>query len=266
VSRFGCGVLFGFLLCAGSLAQDVTVAPCGVAGVTVAGASSAEYFETVDEVLGATRSPSLNAWLPYGVTLTNRTSQHIAAIAVRWVVTNHRGQASPVTVTHSMFDQPRLQVAPGKSVVALPVALLGTAPLPRQFQLTPPPGVLPVQGHLAEFQGARKVQATLDGVVFASGQFVGPDNAKEFEELVAETTVPAHIASTVLAMNASGEAIGTVAAWLEANSKLQTGDRNAQVTARTAKLLLDDYKRGGEALLYEVAQGYAQGPGIKLYR
>jgi hypothetical protein len=121
-------------------------------------------------------------------------------------------------------------------------------------------------GHLTIFQNAQKVQVTLDGVVFASGQFVGPNSANEFEELVAETTVPAHVASTVLAMKASGEAIGTVVAWLEENGKLQSGDRNAQVTARTARGLLAAYKGGGEALLYEVAQGYAQGPGIKLYK
>jgi len=157
-------------------------------------------------------------------------------------------------------------VTPGKSVIALPVALLGASPLPRQFQLPPPPGTVPTPGHLADFQNAQKVQVNLDGVVFASGQFVGPNSGKAYEEFVAETTVPAHVASTVLAMKESGEAIRTVVAWLEENSKPRVNDRSAQVTARTAKILLADYKRGGEALLYEVAQGYEKGPGIHVYR
>ena len=235
--------------------------------MTVAGAPAAEYFEAVDELLGAQRSAHLNAWLPYGMALTNRTSQNIMALAVRWVAINEKGQATPLlTVTPSMFDQPRQQVAPGKTVIVLPAALLGNGSLPRQFQLTPPQGFVAPPGDLALFQSAQKVEAMLDGVVFASGQFVGPNSAKEYEEFVAETTVPAHVASTVLAMKASGEAIGTVVAWLEENGKFRSGDRNAQVTGRTARGLLSAYKGGGEALLYEVAQGYAQGPAIRLYR
>lgn len=103
-------------------------------------------------------------------------------------------------------------------------------------------------------------------MVFASGQFVGPNSGKAFEEFVAETTVPAHVASAVLAMKEVGESTGTVVAWLESNSKPRSGDRNAQITARVAKALLADYKRGGEALLYEKAQGYEKPPGIRLYR
>lgn len=249
------------------MAQGVTLSPCGVSGVTVAGAPSAEYFEAVDEVLGAQRSPNLNAWLPYGMALTNRSTQNIVAVAVRWVTINEKGQAAPLlTITPSMFDQPRQQVAPGKTAIVIPAALLGGKPLPRQFQLTPPPGFIAPPGHLAEFQAAQKVQVTLDGVVFASGQFVGPNSAKEYEEFVAETTVPAHVASAVLAMKESGEAIATVLAWLEENGKVQSGDRNAIVTRSTARGLLGAYKSGGEALLYEIAQVKAQGPGIKLYK
>ena len=236
-------------------AQPVTVAPCGVSNVTVAGAPSADYFERADEVLGGTRSPVLNAWLPYGVALTNRAPQNIVAIAVRWLVTNSKGQAVVFSAESATFDNPRQQVPPGKSVIAVPVAVLHAAPR-----------TLAGPGRLAEFQNAQKVEVSLDGVVFASGQFAGPNSGKVYEQFVAETTVPAHVASTVLAMKEVGESIGTVVAWLESSSKPHSADRNAQITARVARALVADYKRGGEALLYEKAQGYEKSPGIRLYR
>ena len=163
VSSLGRCLLLGLLLHAGTLAQTVTVAPCSVSKVTMAGAPSAEYFEDIDHVLGTTRSPNLNAWLPYGVALTNRASQNIVAVAVRWLVTNGKGQNTGV---HSRADYVRsaqaAQVAPGKSVIAVPVALLGASPLPKQFQLPPPPGTVASPGHLADFQNAQKVQVDLD--------------------------------------------------------------------------------------------------------
>lgn len=247
--------MLGFLSGAGMLAQPVTVAPCGVSSVTMAGAPSADYFERVDEVLGGTRSPLLNAWLPYGVALTNRSPQNIVAIAVRWRVTNSDGLPVVFSAESATFDNPRQQVPPGKSVIAMPAAVLLAAPR-----------TLSGPGHLAEFQNARKVEVSLDGVVFASGQFAGPNNGKVYEQFVAETTVPARVASTVLAMKDVGESVGTVVAWLESSTKPHSADRKAQIAARVAKVLLAAYQRGGEALLYEKAQGYEKSPAIRLYR
>jgi hypothetical protein len=105
-----------------------------------------------------------------------------------------------------------------------------------------------------------QVDIGLDGVVFASGQFVGPNMSKAYEEFVAETTVPAHVAKTILAMRESGEAIGTVVAWLETNG------RGHDIAARTSRSLANSYRRGGEAALYELAESIAKGPGIKVYR
>ncbi len=155
-----------------------------------------------------------------------------------------------------MFDQPKQQLPPGKSVIAVPGAVIGPPGASRQFPLT----------HLTDFQSARKVQVNLDGVVFASGQFAGPNIGKVYEEFVAETTVPAHVAATILAMRELGETVNTMVTWLETLCKPQSTDRNAQIKARTAKLFLADYKRGGEALLFQRAEGYEKSPGIRLYR
>lgn len=246
------------LVHAGIEAQSLTLDPCRVPGVTVATAPLPEYYEVADEVLGAERQAGVDAWLPYGVALTNRTSQHILAVAVRWVVTTSKGQTVTVIVTPGVFEQPRQQIAPGKSVMVLPVAFLGgtAGNVPRKSD------------ELILYRSASRIRVSLDGVLFGSGQFVGPNSHKEFEQLAAAATAPAHVASTVLAMQASGEAIGTVVAWLEQKAKAAApgGDANAQFAARTAKSLLQEYKRGGEALLYESAAGLAQGPVLHLYR
>jgi hypothetical protein len=124
---------------------------------------------------------------------------------------------------------------------------------------------------LQRFRAAQSVQVTLDGVVFASGQFVGPDTGKEYEQYVANLTVPAAIAAKVLAMKAVGETVVNVVAWLQTaetqpvNLK-DDGWWNASVGAHTARQLLRSYQHGGEVLLYEAAQGYPQAPIIRLYR
>jgi hypothetical protein len=213
-----------------------------IPGVTVALPPSADYFERVDEVAGSARPENLDAWLPYGIAITNHTSQNIVALVVRW-----SGPTVKHTVMPSMFGNVSRQIAPGKTAIVIPTAVL--------------PSKRPVpMSRLGVFQNAASVQAMLDGVVFASGQFWGPNASKGYEAFVAETTVPAHVASTILAMRESGEAIGTVVAWLETNA------RGKGLTARTSRSLADSYKRRGEAVLYQLAESLAKGPGIKVYR
>src|SRR5581483_8089501 len=194
VSNPGRAAWLAVLCCMGMAAQPLTVAACGIPGVTVKAAPSADYFEIADELLGPNRPAGLNAWLPYGVAITNRSPQNILAVAVRWTISTASGPVTK-TITPSSFDQPRQQLAPGKSAIIVPHAFLAGGPLPKVFQSSA--GVV---RELATFQAARAVEVALDGVVFASGQFEGPDTNKEFEELVAATTAPAHVASTVLTM------------------------------------------------------------------
>jgi hypothetical protein len=227
----------GLLLC---FAAQAVVFAQSIAGVTVAVSPSAEYFEHVDEVLGVKRPPDVDAWVPYGVAITNKSAQKIVGLAVRW--------SNPlVTVLGGAWNDPRYQIAPGQTAIVTPV---GWLPVRRQL-----PGT-----RLGAFQGVSQVDIGLDGVVFASGQFVGPNMSKAYEEFVAETTVPAHVAKTILAMRESGEAIGTVVAWLETNG------RGHDIAARTSRSLANSYRRGGEAALYELAESIAKGPGIKVYR
>lgn len=247
----------------------MTVAPSTISGIELIGPQSPEYPTEVDQIFGAIRSEYLNAWLPYGVVLHNATSQKIVALAVRWDATNAKGQTNRAGLQLEAFSEPAHQMLPGKAGVALPslAFFMEGSKLPPQYQLTPPPSyVLSGNGNLPHFQSAQSVKAMLDGVVFASGQFVGPNTTQAYEVYLVDTTAPPQVASKVLEMKAAGVPIADVVAWLETTAATSRGGTTAAaVTARTARSLLAQYKRKGESSLCQVAQSQAQ-PVIHLYR
>jgi hypothetical protein len=259
--------LFALAVCR---SQTMSVTPSTISGVELIGPQSPEYGTEVDQIFGAIRSEYLNAWLPYGVALHNGTSQKIVALAVRWDATNTKGQTNRAgTIQMEAFSDPAHQMPPGKVGVALPslTFFMEGSKLPRQSQLTPPPGYVPSgNGNLPHFQSAQSVKAMLDGVVFASGQFVGPNTTQAYEGYLADTTVPPQVASKVLEMKAAGVPIADVVAWLETTAaNPHGGTKAANVTARAARSLLSQYKRKGESSLCQVAQSQSQ-PVIHLYR
>ncbi len=254
------------------LAQSLSVTPSAIPDVEILTPPSAEYDAAVNRFFGPERSPNLNNWLPYGIVLTNRTSQTIVAVAARWVSSGDRG-AGHFVLEHSAFNNAGSQLRPGKTAVAFPnlTLVLDGSQLPPSFQLTPQPGSIAGDNTLSDLKSAAGIQFTLDGVVFASGQFVGPNGAREYEEYVAETTVPAQISGKVLAMQAASESVQSIVAWLQAtrdqpvNRKVD-GWQNSQMASRIARRLLMSYRSGGETKLSETAQLLVQVPPFHLYR
>lgn len=251
-------------------AQTLTVHPSAIPGVEIIGSQSPDYAAAVDRILLPPRAPALDAWLPYGIVLKNETAQSVYGVAVRWNLTEDGSHGTTV----GRFIAPhRRTMAPGES--ALLLASIGDlrlpgddTPLPVPFRLAPPPDfVARPDVNLTHYLRARGVEINLDGVVFASGQFVGPDTAKEYEEWVAETTVPSQVASKVLAMKAAGESTDSIVAWLRTASQPEaTRDFTVRATRRTAGQLLRRYQLQGEPGLYKAAQVEAQPPTPQLYR
>ncbi len=254
------------------LAQTLSVTPSAIPDVQILAPPSADYLAAVNRFFGPERSPNLNNWLPYGIVLTNRTSQTIVAIAARWDSSGnlHGGQ---FVLEYDAFNNPGSQLTPGKTAVVFPnlTLVLDGLQLPPSFQLTPQPGSIAGDNTLSNLQSTAGIQFTLDGVVFASGQFVGPNGAQEYEEYVAEATVPAQISGKVLAMQAASESVQSILAWLQAtqdqpvNRKVD-GWQNLRISSRIARRLLMSYRSGGETKLSETAQLLAQAPAFHLYR
>jgi hypothetical protein len=127
-----------------------------------------------------------------------------------------------------------------------------------------------VDRELPRFQTAQNVQAILDGVVFASGQFAGPDTGQPYESLQADLIGPVEVAARVLAMQAAGEPIGKVLALLRTVAEVTAArqeslDKTSIAAGRSARGLLGNYERLGEQSMYQLAQGEAK-PIIQLYR
>jgi hypothetical protein len=254
------------------LSQTVTVQPSTIPGVEIVGPLSPGYAADIDQVLAPPRSPALNAWLPFGVVLRNTTQQNIVGVALRWSATLTNESTSSGTAM-SLTEAPRHQIAPGEIAVALPglgeVLVPGDASaLPARLRLNAPPDESTASdaADLASYRTARNIEIVLDGVVFASGQFMGPDTGNEYEKWLADTTAPEQVAARVLAMKASGEPIGNIVAWLEQTAKSEnSADPTADVSGTTAHRFLQTYQKQGEAALYQRAQS---GPGlaIHLYR
>jgi hypothetical protein len=244
-----------------ALSQTVNVEASTLPGIEILGASAPDYRSAIDQILGPVRSSDMEAWLPFGIVLKNNTSQTIAAVAVTWDLTNAMSQASAKTfkyrTRHELFTQPRRQIAPGKRAVA-------------HWGLLVPEGTrVPARvatGNLANFQNSTSIRVTLDGVVFASGQFVGPDS-QAYEYYQVHTTVPPQIAAKVLAMRDAGEPAANIVKWLQAVAVSDRGavDQTAHETARTARGLLSHYRARGEASLYQVAAKQSEPP-IRVFR
>jgi hypothetical protein len=243
--------------------QTISVIPSAVDGVEIIGPQSTDYGPMVDQILGSIRSQTLNAWLPFGVVIKNSTSQNLVAVAARWDVTNGRRQTGSRVLEQDLWSQPHQQIPPGGSAVVLPILMVQDAShLPPPFRLTPPAGFVPANNqNPSALQSAQSLKVTLDGVVFASGQFAGPNTAHEFEDFVAKTTIPAEVAAKVLEMRAAGVPVSDVVAWLESTATAHP----RQPTASAARQLLQSYKARGETSLCQLAQSESQ-PVLHIYR
>ncbi len=248
--------------------QTFSVNPSAIAGVSVSGRGMGQYPPNVDIVLGSARNEATNFWLPFGIIVSNNTSQPIVGFAARWTATDSSGQESVTIMTRSLFQSPELQIAPGQSVVLLPFWLLANQH--RGIRGSLDLGYQP--SDLRAFQNARSIRVTLDGVVFGSGQFVGPNEANEYGQLQADGIAGYNLASAVLAKWDARDSVSSIVAWLQQTAasrptdSVWSRDWTAAITARTAGIYLRAYNSGGGSRLYGVAQQQVQSPHITIYR
>lgn len=261
---------FGAFLHAAS-AQTFSVNVSTIPGVTVAGSGAAQYSQNVDAVLGATRNQGTNDWLPYGFVASNNTAQAIVAFAARWQIVDSSGAEGARILTRSLMESAGLAIAPGESVVILPAWLLAGhhAGIPNLVNSAMAAGEA---GELKRFQGARAIHVTLDGVVFASGQFAGPNVDNELPYFQAEGAAGYNLASAILAKKDAGVSSSQIVDWLQqtaatqASGTLQSRDWNTAVTAREAQLYLRLYRAGGESKVFAFAQQRFQGPHFAVHQ
>lgn len=261
---------FGAVLQVAS-AQTLVVDPSGIPGITVSGPETGRYAPGINALLGSVRNQETNAWLPFGFVASNNTAQPIVAFAARWLVTDSSGRQTERIMTRSLMQGPKLFVAAGESVLLLPFWLLasnhrGIPGLVSSATTGSEPSELTV------FQNAQSIRATLDAVVFASGQFVGPNVGNELACFQAAGAAPYNLATSILAKRDAGVATEAIVNWLrqtaatQAAGSLQSRDWNTAVTAREAGAYMRAYSSGGESGMFALAQERMQGPHFAVHQ
>lgn len=260
---FSLGILvsLSFAACAQTIAanQVFTVTDAAISGVTVVGRGAGKYPPSVDAILGTDRGQWTNDWLPFGIVVTNNTSEDVVAFAARWAITDSEGNATSSIDTRSLWED---------STSKVPQVLAGHHP---GFQDAVNFNYQPTE--LARYRNARSIAVTLDGVVFGSGRFAGPDTANEFSELKAEGVAAYNLATALLAKRDAGVRIGDIVEWLRrtasaqvAGSSLQNRDWLTAITGNRARSFLRFYNAKGESWMYDMAQRQAQQPHLTVYR
>jgi hypothetical protein len=244
-----------------SVQGAVVINPSSIAGVALIGANDPSFNDAVTQVLGPSLTPTTNDWLPFSAVLTNNTSQPIVAVIVKWVKLLPDGRKGTLIVHREFFSSSRPTVQAGKSAVALP-GWVFLRPLPSGSQdATNQPDHFT---QLQTFQAAASVEVTLDGVLLASGQFLGPDDTQVFEVLQS-LQFGRSVYSEALTRNTSGQFVADVVNWLEGIASQgqhldidpRTGvPANSKVSgmATAASVLLGAYKAQGSSLMYQFAQ------------
>ena len=246
------------LLVLGAAAQQLTVVPPTIQGIELVGPESPEFEALVTQIVGTDRPFGLVASLPYGVVIRNRTSEAIAAIGTVWTAADR----ILLSAADAMFNKPILYVKPGQMALAIPPGLLQNS---RQLQIF---AHGTTEGHrLDNFRNPGNVAATVDAVVFESGQFAGPNRYGAFEEWQAQLQAPRDLAASVLQKQES-QSVGEIVSWIEGLAAVRrpAADPHTRETIFSARVLLAIYRSKGEAELYSRAKSTVNAPAFPLHR
>jgi len=241
--------------------QTITVEPGQIAGIELVGSQSAAFqglFQDAAEPQDAAR-PAV--WLPFTVVLRNHSPRAVVAYHVRWTVDGRlRWMADDRNVEAGMDSRtdPFAWVRPGSSVVVAPGA---AAP----FVLLPDGASQPL---LASLESAGTVTVSVDSVLFANGEFAGPDLGGNFERDAASFAGRREVNAEVQSELAAGQTFDKIAAGLaETANRRPNGQRdwNAAARASQARALLRRYQRSGAQATVDFVQEQLREPEIVVH-
>jgi hypothetical protein len=245
-------------------AQNMVTYPSTIDGVEFIGPGDTAFQGMLTALAGATPPAAESDWLPYSGVLVNHTPGKILAVAVRWVKTLPKGQTDTFVFSHKFFPNPAREIAPGAAVVLLPGWLfMKPVPMGGRDATDQPDHASQVQS----YRSATRVEMSLDAVVFASGQCVGPDQSGECEKWIAKEQAR-QLYADELSRYASGASAKGIVDWLTGMSNPSgSADLLQREIAANAKILLKGYSKGGIDWLNRfVASNAPKAGDVKVYR
>jgi hypothetical protein len=249
--------------------QTVTVQPSTISGFDIVGPQNPDFAAAVAETVGSDLPPVLKPWLPYGVVIKNNSLQPLAGICVVWTRDLNAGPLGYVGGPCATWLESRkpFQLQPGKTVLAFPDWILQEPGELKPFR--DPKLLSDWRDGLANFQRAHTLAISLDSVVFASGQFVGPDATNQYKRFQAHINAPRNVATTLLEKKTTGT-ISDILTWLQTlapqSHYVDDPDFNRRISGVTARAMLKVYEDKGEAALYLKAESTLQSPVFPLHQ
>ena len=256
--------------------QPLSVQSSTVPGIEIAGSESPGFAAAVTEILGSQVSdlpPVIGPWLPYAVVVRNNSSQPVAGMCVVFAahpaVPLDRGPG-PCALWFASATLPlgtrSFQLQPGRAVLAFPHWILQQPGDLKPFRsLSDEKGLQ----SLPNYQRAKGLTVSVDNVVFASGQFVGPDTATQYVRFQSLVTAPRAVAQTLLEKKASGTIADTLE-WLQTlapqASLMDAPAYYGHQVGAEAREMLKVYDAKGEAALYSMAENILREPLFPLHR
>jgi hypothetical protein len=205
-------------------------------------------------LLGGATDPVLDAVKPYSVILKNESGTDIIAFALRWLWTDATGRTTFHDVFFHNLGSPTnssYRLASGSNAfVSLHFAFVKYT---RAFRLSRSETV-----DLNRMLQQSAITISLDGVVFADGRYVGPDETRAYSKALAVTQDERGLMTEVVSRYRSNQSDADITSWLTAiaNTSSQTASSILSVDLRQvhqrqmAQMLLDQHaKRGSDKVL-----------------
>lgn len=246
--------------------QPYIAVRCNIPELLITATGTAEYASLAAPIQALGQSPLIASFQPYSLVLTNRSAQDIVGVSLDMVLEDATGKITHKIATRTTFAaSPGHKFSPGRSM-NLSVLWLTDVP--------PSDGLLPEIERLVQvFEKQKSITLVVDGVLLASGQYIGPNDAHEFEHLDAMFHARRALAEQLVKhfeSNSSDEAL--ISLLNSAASKRSSGtpggikDWQTDIQVGMAKQLLQTHARGGPGAVLRMARSLTTQPTMNIYR
>jgi hypothetical protein len=246
--------------------QPTVVVQCSIPGVFATSAKTPEPGNLPSHIQALNENPLMASFQPYSLIVTNRSGQEIMGVALDMVLEDPAGKIMHKVATRTTGRaSTEHRFGPGRSMNLSVLWLTDVVP-PNELRSE-------VERLVQTLERQKNVTLVVDGVLLASGEYVGPNQTHEFEHLQARLHAGYDLAQRVVKhfenLGPDGDLVGLL------NSTASTpfaaapdGSRDwyADIQVSTAKQYLFAHSRGGADAVLRMARAAAAHPPMKIYR
>jgi hypothetical protein len=232
-------------------------------GLNLLPSTDARFLVALNAVLKGIVDPAVEADRSFGVLLENQSDVDLVAYTVRWTGTDSAGTTFEFirAFYHSQWiDDPNFRIHAGGSGVFAPSLYVTNSHLDFRTHASPP--------HPQRWERMAEmatVEISLDAALFKDGRFVGPDESRTYEQLMAGPLGRKATMEELLARHLKGESDTALLDWMQsvADARYTFGDLffPSQLNKQdAARLFLTKHKSAGAESAFALAAQVAALP------